>query len=317
MANPRRVVYKVAYSGAGDTQSAIGTPLLNSQIDTAFTFVDGGQGYIEIPERTEPVTDCTTQYPQDEILLNRHGRLTLRIEVDAATLAILFKWWGGASSSSPYQMLPPTTFALPATTLIVGFADGVDTGMVFQDVGVESIVITGQVNQKFQTTVVFVGNGALQNASGYSFPECTAITPLRLDNSTSILMNSVEYKSIVRSFELSMVNNIPMTDFPFPLASVDLSKLERGDKRPITFKVKILGELNDSNGLAARANPRTHWPVSLTIGTCTFGIADAIIKQGSPFGDWADEVNQAAINLLAEPTRVPGDNSTPLQLTVS
>lgn len=314
---PRLVIYKVAYSGVFATQSAIGTPLLNSQIDTAVTFIDGSQSYIDIPERTEDVWDCTTQYPKDDILLNRHGQLTLRIEVDGPTLAGWFKLWGGASSSSPYQMLPPTTFTLPATTLILGFADGVDTGMVFRDVGVESIVITGQVNQKFQTTIVLVGSGALPDASGYSFPECTSITPLRLDNSTSIMMNSVEYKDIVRSFELSMVNNIDVSSSAFPLAGVDLTKLERGDKRPIMFKTKILGTQNDSNGLAARANPRTHWPLALTIGNLTFEVADAMVKKGSPFGDTSDDTKQSALNLLLVPTKVAGDASTPLQLTVS
>lgn len=317
MSNPFRVVYKCAYSGSFLTQSAIGTPLANADIDTAFSFVEGGQGYMEIVERTEAVTDCTTEYPADDILLNRHGRLTLRIEVDETVLTGLFKWWGGKSSSSPYRMLGPTEFDLPATTLMVGFADGVDTGMVFKDVGIESLTITGQVNQKFQTTVVFVGNGSLPNGSGYTFPDCTAISPIRLSTTTHLLMNSVDYIDILRSFELALVNNIPMTDFPFPLASVDLSRLIRGIKRNITLKAKILGRENDSNGLAARANPRTHWPVTLQIGGLAFEMADAIIKQGSPFGDSADEVNQAAINLLAEPTRLPGDASTPLQLTVS
>ena len=117
----RRTQLKVAYAPGFTLQSGFGVPLTQSLLTKVLTFREGGQSHIEPIFRTEDLNDCTTQYLIDLIILHRIARLTLDLEVDQETLGGLLGLALGVVAGPTITMLGPTSFVLPATTLIVGF----------------------------------------------------------------------------------------------------------------------------------------------------------------------------------------------------
>lgn len=321
MASNRRTQLKVAHSPGFAVQSDFGVPLDPSELTKVLTFREGGQSHIEPIFKTEDLKDCTTQYLIDLIILHRIARLTLDLEVDQETLAGLLGLALGITSGSTITMLGPTTFILPATTLIVGFDDEDDLGIILSDAVVESITLTARVDQKFQVRVVFVGRGNMPIATGYEFPECDLIDPIRFDQNALFTWGGTEYISETRAFEFTYNNNPPVNDFPFSVASVDIARaLERGDAREYSVNWTVTGEEGFGPGAEAITVPPTHSDLTIRIGSLTEGIeivaADAMIRPGSPFQGFDGEVSLAVLNLVLTPTRVPGDNSTPLTVNV-
>jgi len=318
----RRTQLRVAYAPGFTRQSGFGAPLSPSALTAVLTTREGGQSHIDPVFKTEDLNDCTTQYLMDYIVLHRYATLTLDLEVDAQVLGDLYGMALGTVSGSVATMLGPTEYVLPATTLIVGFADGDDPGIVLSDAVVKSIEISGRVEQKLQVKVVFCGRGDMLDAAGFVFPDCETITPLRFDNNTLFQVNSLEYKDDTRAFSLSFDNNVPLSDFPFSLGSVDISRaLERGDKRPLTLNWTVTGRENDSLGDAAITVPPTHYDFMIRIGSGLNGVvleaADAILRPQSNLQGFDGEVSLAVLNLMLTPTRIPGDSSTPLQVTTT
>ncbi len=318
----RRTQLRVAYSPGFERQSGFGVPLSPSSLTKVLTIREGGQSHIDPLFKTEDLNDCTTQYLMDYIILHRYAKLTLDLEVDAETLGDLYGMALGSVSGDVATMLGPTVYVLPATTLIVGFADGDDPGIVFSDAVIDSIAISGRVEQKLQIKVVFCGRGDMLDAVGFTFPDCETITPLRFDNNMEFQVNSIEYKDDTRAFDLSYSNNAPLSDFPFAIGSVDISRaFERGDKRPLSLSWTVTGRENDNLGDAAITVPPTHYPFLIRIGAALNGVvieaADAILRPQATLQGFDGEVSLAVLNLMLTPTRVPGDSSTPLQVTTT
>lgn len=317
----RRTQLKVAYAPGFTVQSDFGVPLDPSELTKVLTFREGGQSHIEPIFKTEDLNDCTTQYLIDLIILHRIARLTLDLEVDQEVLAGLLGLALGTTAGSVITMLGPTSFILPATTLIVGFDDEDDLGIILSDAVVESITLTARVDQKFQCRVVFIGRGDMPIAAGYEFPDCDLIDPLRFDQDALFTWDSIEYITETRAFEFSFNNSVPINDFPFSVASVDIARaLERGDKRPSTFNWTVTGEEGDSLGAQAVTIPPTHSTLSVRIGSGTEGIeivaADAMVRPGNPLQGFDGEVSLAVLNLVLTPTRIPGNSATPLTVNV-
>jgi hypothetical protein len=207
------------------------------------------------------------------------------------------------------------------TTMIVGFADGSDAGLVFSDVAVNRVTVTGRIGENIRIRVELVGNGALPAASGFTFPDCTQPNPLRFTTGSSFLLNSAEKLNVTRDFELPMDNNMPLNDYPFVFDSVDVKRLARGDRRPTFMRPGILAILSDSLGVAARAVPKNHWPFTLKIGSSAeyvqIAAADSIVRLRTPNTAWDGEVAESKLQLELEPDRIPGNAATPLVFTAS
>lgn len=321
MATNRRTQLKVAYAPGFTVQTGFGVPLSPSALTKVLNSREGGQSHIEPVFKTEDLKDCTTQYLLDLIVLHRVARLTLDLEVDQEVLGGLLGLAFGNSGAS-VTMLGATTYILPATTLIVGFADGDDPGIVLSDAVVDQITLTGRIDQKFQVRVVFIGRGDMIAAAGFDFPECSAITPLRFDQNALFTVNGTEYINDTRALEFSYNNNCPINDFPFALGSVDISRaLERGDNRAYSVNWTVTGREGDTLGAAAITVPPTHYDFLIRIGSGTEGIslvaADAMIRpQGTNFQTFDGEVSLACLALVLTPILVPGDSATPLTANI-
>jgi hypothetical protein len=315
----RRIQLRVAYSSIWAEQSAFGVPLDNADLDAVIVTREGGQSHIEPVFKTEDLNDCTTQYLLDLIVLHRLGRLTLDLEVDKDILAGLLKYALGVESGSNRFMLGPTVLILPATTFIVGFADDEDPGIVLSDAVCESLVITGQIEQKFQVQAVFVGRGDMPDAD-YTFPDCETITPLRFDQNAEFFWGATDYIDETRRVVLTYNNNLPLNDFPFSLGSVDIARpLERGDKRTVTIDWTVTGRENDTLGRQGLTIPPTHDDWSLRIGDpgVVFQADDAMIRPSSgQYQVWDGEVSLACLAIQLTPIRVPGDVATPMNASI-
>lgn len=317
----RRSQLRVAYAPGFAEQSAFGTALSPATLTKTINTRDGGQSHIEPVFSKEDLRDCTTEFLIDKIILHRFARLTLDLEVDQLMMSYLLNAALGVTAGPNVTMLGPAVYDLPHTTFIVGFAGGDDPGIVFKDATCESLTITGRVEQKLQVRAVFVGNGEMLDAVGFTFPECEAITPLRFDSDALFTVNSVEYIAETRGFELTYPNNLPLNDFPFSLGLLDAQRFERGDKRDVKVSWSVLGILNDTLGTASRTVPPTHYDFNIRIGSASEGVnliaEDAILEPGSPLQGFDGEVFQAVLNIDLIPTRVPGDANTPLMATIN
>lgn len=317
----RRSQLRVAYAPGFQEQSAFGTALSPGALTKTLVTRDGGQSHIEPVFIEEDLRDCTTQYLIDKIVLHRFARLTLDLEVDQAVMSYLLNAALGVTSGSNVTMLGPAVFDLPHTTFIVGFDGGDDPGIVFKDATCESLTITGRVEQKLQVRAVFVGNGEMLDAVGFTFPECETIDPLRFDSDALFTVNGEERIDDTRGFELTYPNNIPLNDFPWALGLPDVQRLERGDKRDVKVAWQVVGVPNDTTGAASRTIPPTHWDFNIRIGSASDGVnliaEEAMLRPGSPLQGFDGEVFLATLNIDLIPVRVPGDANTPLRATIN
>jgi hypothetical protein len=327
----RRSTLRIAYSPTFKKQGVFGTPLSNSELTAVLTARVGTQEHVEVAETIEDVFDCTGQYKVDDIVLHRIATLTIDLEGDAQTVMGFLALWGGAtgapSGAGPYvhtvNMLGPTVFDLPVTTMIVGFAEGSDPGVIFQDVACNRITFTGRIGENLRVRIELVGNGALPSATSFTFPDCTQPNPLRFTTGSSFLLNSVEKLNIagIRDFELVLDNNMPLNDYPFIFSDVDVKRLARGDRRPCFMRPSILGIVTDALGVAVRAVPKNHWPFTLKIGSSTtyvqIAAADNIVRPRRPLTAWDGEVAESKLQIELEPDRIPGNAATPLVFTAS
>lgn len=319
----RRTQLRVAYAPGFQAQAGFGIPLSPASLTKVLVTREGGQSHIEPVFTTEDLNDCTTQYLLDLIVLHRIARLTLDLEVDVTTLAGLFGMALGTTVGSTVFMLGPTVYVLPATTFIVGFADGEDPGIVLSDAVCESLTLTGRVEQKFQVRAVFIGRGDMLAAVGFTFPDCEDIVPLRFDQNALFTVNSVEHINDTRAFECTYNNNVPIRDFPFSLASVDITRaLERGDKRNYSVNWTVTGREGDTLATAAISVPPTHYDFLIRIAdpagnNVELIAADAMIRPQGTFQGFDGEVSMAVLLLTLTPTRVAGDNSTPLSVQIT
>jgi hypothetical protein len=312
----RRTQLRVGYIPGFGSPGSFGETPDAGLFSKVLTTREGGQSHIEPIFAKEDFRDCTTQYLLDKIVLHRYARLTLDLEVDRDLLSAVYYIVLGQGSPASSTMLGPSSFVLPRTAMVVGFAGDENSGILLGDAVGESFKIQGQIENKLQVQLTMVGRGDLAVLDGYDFPDCETITPLRFDQDTSISVNSVERVQDTRGFDLSVNNKLPLRDLPYTLGVVDISRpLERGDQRDMTFNWNVLGREGDTLAAAATSVPPTHYPFSLGIGSpgVTISAEDAIVEpQGNTLQGWSGEVSLATLQLMLTPTRIPGDNNTPL-----
>ncbi len=316
----RRIQLRVAAATGLTAQDEFGVPLDLGDIDFVFTPREGTQTHIEPIFISEDLNDCTTQYLKDLIILHRYARLTMDLEVNKDILAAIVGKAFGIESGSSRLMLGPTVVILPSTTFVVGFADDEDPGILFYDAVCESLEITGEIDQKMQVRVTWVGRGDMLAAEAFTFPDCEDITPLRFDQNASIIIDGEEQILKARRLVFTYNNNIPLRDHPFALGVIDISRpFERGDKRVYTTNVLLEGRIGDDLAAMAITIPPTHVDFSFRIGDpgIVFSALDAMIRpNATTLQEFHGEVSLGVLSLLMTPTRVSGEISTPFSAEV-
>lgn len=329
MPSPRRSLLRIAYSPVGAKQTAWDTPLANGVITAVVNART--PNHIEPVERVEELFDCTGQYLTGEQVLSRYARLTLDLEVDINSLACFVALGSGVaaapSGTGPYTHgitpLGPTVYALPVSTLIIGFADGVDPGIKWQNVAVNSWLVSGRDSERLNARIELIGSGNLIAASGYTFPDCSQYTPLKMTDGAATLdgenlLSGTDPNHTLRRFEWRHNNNILINDDPFPLAALDIKRLERADVRDWGLRLGIEGRLNDT--LHTKAKSRLTVASSMRIGSATNGIIittpSGLLKQDGTPQEFAGEANRGVLALAHRPLRIPGDATTPYTVSI-
>ena len=313
--SPRRSQVRIAYSSAFASQSDFGDPLSNSAIDAVFSLTDNEPRF-EITTKDDEIIDCSGQYKIDEVVLAKSCTLSFGIYAEASVLAGLLGWAFGTISGDDILMLGPTEFQPPATTLIYGHDGGNVDPLKLQDMVIDSISISGRVNERIKCNVTFKGHGEPPAATGYSFPECADVDPIYLKDG-AFTLNSEDRAADLREFDFTYGNKLLSDEDPYTSTSVNITRMERADRRDYLLKFKLFGEPNDTTHQAALAKTKMPW--TLQIGADDDGIeiscVSGILKQdGAPSHD--GEARRSVLNLINEPIRISGNNDTPVKATV-
>lgn len=328
----RRILYAVAYSSAGIKQAAFGTPTANGSINALLNLTEN-RSQLEVVETTKEVLDCLGREQLDELRYTRLCRINLEFKLDAVSVAPFAAYFAGVASAPgagpPYThaitRLSERLFVLPYFTLICGFADGVDPGIKVQDCVVNSFSINApsQTDDILCNLEIF-GKGDLAAAAAYTFPNCATYTPLKMvDGALTLdgenLLSGTDANHTAYAAQFTGSNNIATGDHPFPLAALDIKRLEQGDRRTQDLTLTVGGRLNDT--LHAKMVARQHgvglWRLGASPTAFTINIPDGIIRPTGPqHTTWVTELSETGLLVGVRPAIIPGDASSPFNFSV-
>ena len=315
MATPRRSQLRIAYPANFATQSDFTTALSNGAIDALFSLVPDSEPTLEFLDKNEQIIDCTGQFKLDEIVLARSCRLQFDIELDADVLAGLLGWGFGTVSGADRLLLSPTEFQPPVTSFIVGHDDAAGTKLKLKSMVLDEITLTGRVNERVRCQVSFRGHGAPTSAGAYTFPDCSAVTPIRLSDGLFTLDGDARLPDI-RSLEFRFSNGLFFDEDPYTADSPDITRMERKDIRDMLFTFTMFGQPGDADHTKAIGKEKVD--VSWRIGAADDGVliaaAQAILRTTGVGHD--GEARRSVVNYQAEPIRVGSDGDTPIKATV-
>jgi hypothetical protein len=230
---------------------------------------------------------------------------------------------GGSSTMAPttpgvgaaHPITRTSTFSLPLLTLYVGFRDSDKDPVIFKNVVVNSVRVRASAREKVTVAVELIGSADLQPATGYVMPGCYDIVPVRFDD-CALSIQGTDYigNGLAREFEYSFANDIRLGKFAYTSAGINVSRLERDDKRPSYINAFIFGEPGDPLYLQATSRPnRTIVDEVLRIGPAnrnvTCNVPQGIIKALNPHIRF--EEGESQLNLQTRPKKVSGDATTP------
>jgi hypothetical protein len=209
------------------------------------------------------------------------------------------------------------TYALPLMSFYVGFRGSSVPPKIFKNVGVNVLRVTSRSRQPVRATVELVGSADLQDASGFVMPACQDITAIRFGD-CGLTLNGVDYMAlnIMREFEFSYANNIPTDEFAFTGQGLDITRVERADRRPSGISIGIIGEPNDARDLLAKAH--TIMPGVLRIGPAgndvTVNVPQGAYKRDRPLVRPEGNPPEAVLRHILQPRKVSVDANTPLNV---
>lgn len=316
--SPRRSQLRIAYSSSGAVQADFGISdwLADGAIDKLFTLAAGSEPQLEYVSKDDEVFTCTGQDILDEIVLARSLRISFDLQIDIETLAILLFWGFGAQAGDDITMLSETEFQPAPTTFIWGHDDAAGTALKLGDMTLDELTLNGEVSGRINCTVAFRGHGGPTSATGYVFPPCDDGDIMRLSDGDFIL-NSVSRIADLRRIEFSFKNNLLFEEDAHTAASIDITRMERHDRREELFTFTIFGQPGNADHLAALG--KTKMPVTWQIGPDDNGIeitaTSAILKQGEGPGH-DGEAPRSVLRLVARPRKISGNANTPVMATV-
>ena len=315
---PRGSQLRLCYDPAFTPQSAVNVPN-NVNTLTAVLQVTA-KNHIQPTQTVDEVFSCDGQFKISEAITSRLGRLTVEFDCTVAIMKGFLRNAMGAGSGLNLTMLTTYQFQQPYLTIAVGFADSpiVDVGVLFHSVCVNSIKITQRSRDRVRVVMELVGSGDLVPATGLAWPACSEVAPiygydcaLTINSVDRMQQNAAAAGTATREFELEYSNNLLTSDDPWQLADIDITRLERADRRTIMFNWKVEGYELDATHTAALTNPRTLWPVIWRVGSgasnITLTAAEAILTSEAQAQSFDGEAGRALLNLKLEPTPASGN----------
>jgi hypothetical protein len=139
----------------------------------------------------------------------------------------------------------------PVQSIIVGFEGDTTDPDEYPDMVVNTVTIRGAVRGKLTVELELIGSADTIARVGYVFPECVNQTPIYTKD-CRIKFDSTFIVDNLRDFVYNFSNNIFAGDDAFPYASIDVERLEHGD-RTSSFEFTIYGSKGDSTYTAAES----------------------------------------------------------------
>jgi len=329
LVSPRSSQFRVVRS-AWKKQTDIDTPIPLNEILTAFNLAD--KQVLQIEKTREAILDCSGQFRLGYRSLTKLGRLPMSIEIDPTTLAGLLAFACGkaaapSGNTSAITILDDTEFDLPMTSFVTGFKGGASPGQWFQSAVLNELRFGGRIRERMKATADWVGRGDRPPATGFSYPNCSAYTPLLLSDG-ALSINSVEYLLKASNpprrstqFEMLIQNKALTSDDPFTLGDDQTHRMQRADLREWQFNWKVEGEESDS--LHSQAVAEDEVEVIWRIGggpdsTPPYVVVTApvcIMREDATPSNFEGEANRNVLNIVLEPKKVSGDATTPFTVS--
>lgn len=204
---------------------------------------------------------------------------------------------------------------LPLMTLYVGFRGSSEQPKIFKNVVVDQFRVRSTAREKVTCTVQLIGSGDLEDAVGYTMPDCTDLVPIRFgDCEFTIAGTTFVADELAREFEYYFQNDVrPKFDGP----GLDTTRAERADKRPSQYSFFVLGEPGDATYDLVQT--RSSLPVSLQLGPagryvkCT--TPQCLVKPATTPIRFGNDPPESEIAIIGRPRKVSGDVTTPTTIS--
>lgn len=260
-------------------------------------------------------------------------------DLDVGTIEILSALAGGSitvDETTPGQgrlhaISRLIAYALPYTTLYVGFRGSDKQPVIFKNVVADVIRCRSTNREKVTATVQLIGSADLQHASAYTMPACYDIEPVRFGDCALLVNGSDLYQT--GSVYNDPLNNIPLirdweyyhengVEAKFDGQGIDVTRLERADRRPSGLTFGVLGEEDDPLYILGNQDkPRTIASGILRVGTannnCKFNVPQGILKLENPPIRFEGRDNESNLRLMLRPKKISGDNTTPSNVSAT
>lgn len=225
------------------------------------------------------------------------------------------------------------SYTLPFTTLYVGFRGSDRDPLILKNVVVDSIRCRGNSRGTVTATVTLVFsspdvNDATDIASGFIMPECLDIEPARFGDCDFIVEGESLFADdgarwgngsglpLWQSFEYGFDNGVVAR---FDRQGVDVTRLERANRRPSYINFGILGEQGDPlYNAGANHSPRYVTSGALRVGpannNCIINVPQGILKLDDPaitFDSPGGGEPESIIRAIMRPKKVHGNSATP------
>lgn len=208
-----------------------------------------------------------------------------------------------------------TGFTLPLMTLYVGFRGSDQQPVIFKNVVVDQFRVRSASREKVTAQIQLIGSGDLEEAIGYTMPDCQDILPIRFGD-CKMSIAGVDYiaENLGREFEYYFQNDVKPK---FDGAGIDTTRAERADKRPSQYSFFVLGEPEDDTWDLARI--RSSFLTELQLGPdgrnvkCT--TPQGFLKLAPTPVRFGNDPPESELALIIRPRKVSGDASTPTTIS--
>jgi hypothetical protein len=314
MAQQRRSTVAVCRAAAFDVQPDFLTALPQGDIDTRIPLSDEDPKLDLITDKEE-ILNCTGQELLDRILLTRMYRLTYGIKAVPAEIFGHFGWGFGVVAGDSVTLLPESEFQPPATTLLWGHIGSDIQPFILKSMVLMKISISAAITG-YTINYEWLGHGAPEQAVDYDYPVCPEVTAARFKDG-EFTVNSISRLVAMSGYDFSF-DNKPDPKDGFTLASPDLVRNERNDRREEVLKCKLYGELGDALDTAGKSDPVTKYPFSFRIGSLTDGCSLSAVNSlfESENGEsYTGGFKRSELNFILSPIAVSGNADAPLLVT--
>lgn len=205
-------------------------------------------------------------------------------------------------------------FQPPAFGFASGFRNSSQRMRLHKSAVSDTFRISGSASQP-RVTVNWgmVASGEVSVVSGaYVPPTCQIFRPARFRD-TVLVIDGVDYSSLLKDFEVTGSNGIIVDDDAYTAQDEDIHRAERADQRSLVINAGILGEHGDV--IHALAEALGEVAVSLRIGrsgkNLTFNLPKGSVSLRDPVIGYDGTAKRSKINISIEPELIPGDATTP------